>query len=382
MSIKRIHMKRSIPIKTISAIEVPFCVGKSTSVSLARQIADGIRSAIESGYYKAGQVLPTRKEFARALGVSERAPREAVAMLASEGLVYTRRCLGCVVSKPGERQWLGRVLLVLGDYDLGYYHAALFEAFSRRMTDAGYMVTRLVCPARDGRKFDAMPLRGALRQSFDVVISLQTDKRVVGLLEKSGLRYLVFSAKRPDSANGEESISIGIDEALKAIVEQCEKRDIKTIVQVGIRGVKAIQDLRNHVLHTGISLVSWDLTIPHERTGIENITFGAMQAFMKRLAQGRKWLPDLFFFRDDYIAVGALTALLQAGVRVPEDVRVVTVSNRGNCPVFPKSLARIELDPEQNGIVYAERVLRILSPTLFKRSCSIAYSYLPGETFP
>ena len=61
-----------MPVKPAGAIEIPFCVGKFTGVSLTRQIADGIRSAIESGYYKAGQVLPTRKEFARALGVSER----------------------------------------------------------------------------------------------------------------------------------------------------------------------------------------------------------------------------------------------------------------------------------------------------------------------
>lgn len=363
-------------------VEIPFCVGRSSGVPLVLQVADGIRSAIESGHYKPGQVLPTRKQFARVLGVSERVPREAVARLAAEGLVYTRRCLGCVVAKSGERQWLGRVLLVLGDYDLGYYHAALFESFSRRMADAGYLVTRLVCPARDGRTFDVKPLQGALRQPFDFVVSLQTDRRVVNLLAKSGVRHLVFSYKRSDVPPDAEAIAIGVDESLKALVEQCERRNVKSIVQVGLKGVKAIQDLRDYIAYTGIRLVSWDLTIGHERTGVENITFGAMQAFMKRLAQGRKWLPDLIFFRDDYIAVGALTALLQAGVRVPEDVRVVTVSNRGNCPVFPKSLARIELDPEQNGIVYAERVLHILSPTLFKRSGSIAYSYLCGDTFP
>lgn len=362
---------------TTKCKEIPFRVGRSTGVSLARQIADGIRSAIESGYYQPGQVLPTRKEFAKALGVSERAPREAVAMLSAEGVVYTRRCLGCVVSKIGERQWLGRVLLVLGDYDLSYYYTTLFESFSRRMMEAGYLAVRLVCPSKDGRKFDTTPLQAALRQSFDFVVSLQTDRRVIDLLEKSGLRYQAFSAR-----DKEASISLSIGEALKALVEQSEKRGVKSIIQVGLKGEKTIQDLRNYVLHTGIKLTSWDLTIRHERTGVENITYSAMEDFAKRLSGGRKWLPDLIFFRDDYIAVGALTALLQAGVRVPEEVRVVTLSNRGNCPVFPKSLARVELDPILNGVVYAERVLHIISPTLFKRGGAIAYRYIRGETFP
>ena len=363
-------------------VDIPFCVGRSLGISLARQIADGIRSSIETGHYKPGQVLPTRKEFARALGVSERAPREAVALLAAEGLVYTRRCLGCVVAKPGERQWLGRVLLVLGDYDLGYYYAALFEAFSARMIEAGYMVTRLPCPVRDGRKLDVSALQSALRQSFDLVISLQTDKRVVSLLRKSGVRHQVFSYREQAEADDEESIFVGVDKALADVVGHCERRGVKSIIQVGLKGMREIQDLRDYVLHTGIRLVSWDVPSSRDRTGVENITYGAMQAFADRLAHGRRWLPDVLFFRDDYIAVGALTALLQAGVRVPEDVRVVTVSNRGNSPVFPKSLARIELDPERNGTIYAERALHVLEPARFKRGGIVAYRYLPGDTFP
>lgn len=365
-----------------SAPAVPFCVGRSSGVSLARQIADGIRSAIASGYYRPGQILPTRKEFAQALGVSERAPREAVAMLAAEGVVYTRRCLGCVVAEPGGRRWLGRVLLVQGDYDLSYYNAALFDSFSRKMADAGYLVTRLVCPSRGGRTFDLTPLQDALGQAFDFVLSMPTDKRIVALIRKSDVRHLIFSHLRRNAENDEESVSVGVDKALSTLVEQCERRKVKSIIQVGLKGVREIQDLREYIPYSGIKLTSWDLTVGHDRTGVENITYGAMQAFAKRLVLGRRWLPDLLFFRDDFIAVGALTALLQAGVRIPEDVCVVTVANRGNCPVFPKSLARIELDPVENGAVYAECVLRALAPTAFKHVGSVAYRYVPGETFP
>lgn len=362
--------------------DVPFGVGRSSGVSLARQIADGIRSAIASGYYKPGQILPTRKEFAKALGVSERAPREAVAMLAAEGVVYTRRCLGCVVAEPGGRRWLGRVLLVQGDYELSYYNATLFDSFSRKMAESGYLVTRLVCPSADGRTFDLTPLREALDQTFDFIFSMQTDRRIVALIRKSGVRHLVFSSRQRNAEDDEECVSVRVDEALSTLVEKCKRRNVKSVIQVGLKGAREIQDLREYVPNSRIKLTSWDLTVGHDRTGVENITYGAMQAFAKRLALGRRWLPDLLFFRDDFIAVGALIALLQAGVRVPEDVCVVTVANRGNCPVFPKSLARIELDPVENGAVYAERVLRALAPTVFKHVGSVAYRYVPGETFP
>ncbi|MBQ6246331.1 MAG: substrate-binding domain-containing protein [Kiritimatiellae bacterium] len=60
----------------------------------------------------------------------------------------------------------------------------------------------------------------------------------------------------------------------------------------------------------------------------------ATDEFAARLAKGRKWLPDLLFFRDDHLATGALVALSVAGVRIPEDVRVVTWANRDLGPAF------------------------------------------------
>lgn len=361
--------------------DVPFCVGRSSGVSLARQIADGIRSAIASGYYRPGQILPTRKEFAQVLGVSERAPREAVAMLAAEGVVYTRRCLGCVVAEPGERRWLGKILLVESEYAHYYYHATVFDAFCRRMAEAGYVVTRIVCPELTKGVVDTALLKDALQQPLDFVVSLQTDRRVISLLKNAGVRHLVFlrdkGAKSP-----EKGITIDYDGALKNLIAQCRSRGVRSIVQVGVKGMSELLDLRPYVSYTGIGLVSWDLTIAQGRIGAEKITFGALKAFQKRLAFDRKWLPDLLFFRDDYLSVGALPALLDAGVRVPEDVRVVTLANRGNCPVFPKALARVELDPRQNGIAYAERVLHEMAPRRYKNASSGAFKYIPGETFP
>ena len=50
----------------------------------------------------------------------------------------------------------------------------------------------------------------------------------------------------------------------------------------------------------------------------------AADEFWNRLNKGgRDWLPDVLYLGDDYLATGAVTALLAAGVRIPEDVRDV-----------------------------------------------------------
>ena len=109
---------------------------------------------------------------------------------------------------------------------------------------------------------------------------------------------------------------------------------------------------------------------------------GALRLFEKRLPKGKKVLPDLIYSADDYLTRGMLTAFAHHGVRVPEDVRVVTFANRGNGPWYFKSLARIEVDPMFLGEKLADRAIRMLDgkPPL----APIAYpaKYIDGETFP
>jgi DNA-binding LacI/PurR family transcriptional regulator len=71
--------------------------------------------------------------------------------------------------------------------------------------------------------------------------------------------------------------------------------------------------------------------------------------------------PDAVLFDDDYLGDGGLVALYEAGLRVPEDVKVVFYSNKGNEPVLGVSAARIENDPASYGDAVAQYVLKLLS---------------------
>ena len=95
------------------AKSLPFSVNKNLAVNLSDQLADGLRGAILSGYYKKGEMLPKLSDMASALGVSMRIPREAVAKLASENLVSPRQRLGCVVLGRREAYWRGQVLAIV-----------------------------------------------------------------------------------------------------------------------------------------------------------------------------------------------------------------------------------------------------------------------------
>ena len=103
-----------------------------------------------------------------------------------------------------------------------------------------------------------------------------------------------------------------------------------------------------------------------------------MEAFDAQLSAGGD-LPDALVFYDDYVAAGALLSLARHGVKVPEDVKVLTFSNKGLGPVFFKPLTRFESDHAAN----AEKIGRWLKARLAGKSVApprIAARLIRGAT--
>jgi len=103
--------------------------------------------------------------------------------------------------------------------------------------------------------------------------------------------------------------------------------------------------------------------------------------FRKRLSGGMK-LPDLFVFVDEYRAMGGALALYEAGVRIPEDVKIVSVANVGNGPVLRSGVARIEFDPFKHGDGMGDAIVKYLSSGKPPDDAEYLPRYIPDATFP
>jgi hypothetical protein len=110
----------------------------------------------------------------------------------------------------------------------------------------------------------------------------------------------------------------------------------------------------------------------------------AADAVRERLErEGRSWLPEVLCLCDDYLAGGVIAALLAAGIRIPEDVRMVVWTNRGSgCgPAFVKPLTRLELDCIGYGAKVAECTLHYLQNGAFQANATVGPKYVRGDTF-
>ena len=76
---------------------------RSSRAGLYRQVADQIRTLIESGEFAVGERLPGERELAEKLGVSRPTIREALIALEVEGLVHIRMGSGIYVTRQQRR---------------------------------------------------------------------------------------------------------------------------------------------------------------------------------------------------------------------------------------------------------------------------------------
>lgn len=365
---------------------IPFEFDSSQRSGLADQMADGLRQAILTRKYMPGETLPTILEWSKMLGVSIRVPEAAIARLVSEGLIIARRRHGCVVAECNQKIWRGHVLVVVPDSDSCYYSSVLAGTVRARLSDAGYLVSPITVRYTDKGRFDydLSQLEFAIRQSIDLVVLVFNYRRasIARMISRSGVPFVEFADAKPSSLKGcMGSVFLDKTGGMEKFISQCEKAGIRRILQVG--AYVSNYDMDNVIKNRGFKFSRWIVERNSERYGINaGMVRGGMDAFLRRFnAKGRKWLPDLLYFTEDHVASGALTAMLAEGVHVPDDVRVVTMSNWGLGPVSPVSLTRFEMNPYDHGEALADMALGYLSKRTNQGIRAVPLPYIEGASF-
>lgn len=70
-------------------------------------------------------------------------------------------------------------------------------------------------------------------------------------------------------------------------------------------------------------------------------------------------LPTAFFADNDEIAIGAMKAMQEKGIRVPEDVSVIGIDDMPYCEVSTPRLTTMRVFKEKMGELAVERLMEI-----------------------
>ena len=364
---------------------VPFSVDKTCCRTLTDQVVSGIKSGILRGFWKDGQSLPTRKDFVRELGVSGNVIQHAMARLTTEGLIVSRPRLGCMVRRTSDRKVRRLVLEVSAGSDCSFSHTCFFHALHERLAQSHIQCVSTTLPRKRTGRFDYAFLNYELSRHPDLIVVNVGALEVESLsrcLDRMSVPYMLigetskFAARHPNLLATSEPLDV--QALLSPFVDDCRAARIRSVLWVAWSEHEVL-DPRPMLKKAGICVETLPLSLDESCENFD-ILFATVGAALRgRLARGP--ISDLIFSSDDYLTMGFLPVILESGLRIPEDVKLVTFRNKGGGPAFTKSIACIENDPKARGKRVAEDILKWFktgSMTMTARPLA----YVRGETFP
>ncbi len=364
----------------------PFSIARRDGATLTSQIEDGLRQAIVTGFYGDGDFLPGYVELAGRLGVSTGIARRAIARLIADGLCHPQRGVGLRVCSKSPAK-VGNVLVVIGGdaASYRYYMASLVEHLRRHLAKSHFAMSRAVVMIRDGRE-DFSELREALNRHVNLAVLLDYSKGTERIVADAGVPYILVSpAPRSRKAAGYlESDTEGI---AARIAEHCAACGARRVFMTGLESneegklpAELEAALRGLGMETRWGTPGKEL---HDDTAAELVQ-ATIADFSRICQKGRVetdgFRPDLIVFLDDYVAQGALLAMTAAGIRIPEDVQVVTMANKGLGPNWLKPLTQYEVDAAAEAEILSDLILRCFRDHGRRHTATTSTTFIAGET--
>ena len=351
---------------------------RDSTKTLAVQLADELRSGIVRGDWAVGEALPGIHELAADCKVSAKVSRKALAVLASEGWTKPVRGVGSVVvDRDMAVREKGRVLFYVRETGYSYYCAEFMATFEERLSARGYGISS-VCAVARSESAAVRRLAAALKEKWALVVMMGGGAEARGLIAESDWPFVLVGDGAPlprfsaPSCIGRFEIRSG--KAVPCFIRECVRRKVSRVVQ--FKYAEGSFDVAGMLTHAGIDVKTVNVS---RKSSPEDVSRAAL-AEMRKIAAKRP-LPDLFIFTDDYLAQGALTALAVAGVRIPEDVAVITLANKGLGPVWDKPLSRLEMDASAHADAVSRAVADYLKTGDHPPELDLGSIYKPGATF-
>ena len=377
--------------------KVPFLLNPNDGRPLVGQLADGLRQAIVEGHYRPGDVLPSYRDLAPLLGVSEIVTRGALRRLAAEGLVVQRPRIGTVVRDRAAKQWRGHVVLVGPEGDDNYLMAILSGALRDGLLAEGYLFTWVRVRKQPWGSLDLPLLDVALSRSVDLVVALHDYPGIFRSLAARKVPYVRFGRGAARSRGAAGFTAFDYNLAVPGFAAACAKAGVGEVVEV--YWGNNMCDIAPGFAGTGIAARKMKVSIDCTNgapLGVERAGRLAMERMIEDWSkvEGLKVegqaanLPTFnfptnkrcLFFADDHLARGALAALSYAGLRAPDDILVATWANTGLGPDYPRELSRMEFDPALAGREVARCVVECLKTGAYPTGGTIGPKWIDGET--
>ncbi|GAB4566536.1 MAG: hypothetical protein Kow0047_17970 [Anaerolineae bacterium] len=372
-----------------------------TPAPLHIRLRNGIQAQIMDGTLRPGEVLPSERTLQKQLNVSRATVRQALQSLIQLGLLQSVPGTGTfVLERRANAVTQGIVTLLTGAQTFHFFYPQLASALYTTLRAEGYALT-LDFYGDEAQNLLAH-VQNLLAQQVSglaIVPPRYGDVRpLLALLRNEGLPY-VFLGRRvtlPDDGGplGDLGDCVTTDnerigyEATRHLLDLGHRR----IVHLGFLDYSTGQDRAAGYARAmqEAGLLPWVVELlPYSRASgaiipvAEFLAEPAYRAARDVWGQGREEGPTAVFCFNDNAAMGVYKALRDLGLRIPQDVSIVSVDNLPTIQHFEVPFTTFALPGEaigaQAGRILSQRLRgegfppqQILLPARFVKRLSTA----------
>lgn len=299
------------------------------------------------------------KDIARDLNVSVMTVSKVVRGCADVGAETRSRVLARIKELNYQPNWVARSLAARRTFIIGLivpdlmhsFFAEIAKGVSATIRPLGYDV--VICNSEEDGEFEASEVERLLARQVDglLIASAQPPHHVelFERIEARGVPYVLIDRRFADS----HAPYVGADD--EAIGRMATQHLID-------RGARRIAHIAGPALTPGTgrlkgyreALAAAGITVPDtyvERAADDTSGYEAARRLLALTPR-----PDAIFGYNDPTAAGAMKAILEAGIRIPEEIRVIGVGN-----VHYSDLLRVPLSTiDQSSASIGEQAADIL----------------------
>ncbi|MCR5750898.1 MAG: GntR family transcriptional regulator [Kiritimatiellae bacterium] len=344
-------------------------------------ISDALRRELKDGRFKANEVLPSVESLCQRFAVGRFAVRSALHKLRDEGFVTVTKHVGVVATGKAGHDWKGHVAFVHSSTMCSYHPQKLAVQLARSFESHGYAMHPVFLEANTDERIDVTPLVRHIHNGLSFAVVYSEFYKVTKALDAADVPYVVVDGFSRSYPNALAVVKYDMTECYAELIGALKSRRASDVLEFDFER-RVDRTFKNMMFEAGINvrreLCRLNNEGPHALSDVRTIGHHAVARFLSgRTPRAR--LPDVIMFDDDYLASGGIVAIMEAGLRIPDDIRVVTWGNSGNEICLGRPLACIKYDPVASASAISDYVLAVLEG---KRPAppSVRPRFIPGES--
>jgi DNA-binding LacI/PurR family transcriptional regulator len=353
---------------------------------LYQQIADDIKAKIVAGKFKVGDSIGSHADLTKQYAVSVITVKKALSDLIDAGYLYSRVGKGTFVARKSvpvdlsNQKTIGLVLRALKNP----FFSLIAHGAETRADELGYNILLSSSVGRADKEENQIHHFKTIGADGLVIASMSHTYRAteeIKRLHRSGFPYVMVSY-----IHETEFWYVGTDNAKGAFLatEHLIKRGCKTIGYVTGGEGNLLSKLRQSGYedalhrHNRRASKTWIFDINGKKDRYE----AGYETGLKFSSLSKK--PDALFVYSDVVALGVMQALIDSGLKIPDDVALVGFDDIERAQYAPVPLTTVRQPTEQIGKTAIEILINriegkpaslrtILEPCLIERDSCGAY---------